>query len=774
MATITTQTIKVDLTPGRVYPVLHVSQGDVGLEALEFYIYQNGQPYPIPSEVTAINIDGMTPVGVFSYACTWSGNVVTAGLTATMTAERGIDICELALYDSTNNKIGTCNFVIAVEESPFTNAHVSDSDMATIMAAATEVQQNTLLSKSWAVGDTGIRSGEDTNNSNYWADMSESWAVGGTGKRTGENTNNSEYWSTVSHEYANTVSYKKVFPNVAAMIADIALIDGQVCRTLGESVANDGKAAIYRMSTTVPLAEHVTLDNGLYAEKIYQFEDESFIAERVFRHIYYFDENGYTTYSAQGITNTGTTIITGGRVAADNSAQRIAEFQMDGTLIRVVTLTSSDLFHGNGLGYNAEDGMLYACGDGGKICVIDYTDFTIQRVLSTGLTSVLGVDCDAGKVYVYGYRVSGTYIIGTINTSSGAFTEICSFSVSNASIVLQDMAVKNGFAYICGNLNNKFIKLNLVSGDIDNVIELQAGDGMYPYGELESATFVGNQLYFISSVWYEGYQGVNGTYMQVFKSNIGGKAFKRSLFGQGIGSPTAYTRYVDASNTSLNPTGESDNAFESLPEIAAFFMYHNDSSGKQYRIIVAENQDLTGQVLLLSGVSAYIRLNHCSSGDLVLKNGNYYIRSANCNIYANAADVYIIQSTVNTYYHTFGNVVFGPSNTIQSYHFEMCSIVPNNGDDLKNISANAGLSNIYGTICLELKPGNITVTGSGWEDDVIGLPTPNTHRMAYLFYNGADGLLGTIWKRSDGKIKSSEAFTLVASNTLYLSGIATA
>ena len=109
MATITTQTIKVDLTPGRVYPVLHVSQGDVGLEALEFYIYQNGQPYPIPSEVTAINIDGMTPVGVFSYACTWSGNVVTAGLTATMTAERGIDICELALYDSTNNKIGTCN-----------------------------------------------------------------------------------------------------------------------------------------------------------------------------------------------------------------------------------------------------------------------------------------------------------------------------------------------------------------------------------------------------------------------------------------------------------------------------------------------------------------------------------------------------------------------------------------------------------------------------------------------------------------------------------------
>ena len=180
--------------------------------------------------------------------------------------------------------------------------------------------------------------------------------------------------------------------------------------------------------------------------------------------------------------------------------------------------------------------------------------------------------------------------------------------------------------------------------------------------------------------------------------------------------------------------------------------------------------DAISNALLKFLASVDIHLGHT----IVLKNGNYYIRSANCNIYANAADVYIIQSTVNTYYHTFGNVVFGPSNTIQSYHFEMCSIVPNNGDDLENISANAGLSNIYGTICLELKPGNITVTGSGWEDDVIGLPTPNTHRMAYLFYNGADGLLGTIWKRQDGKIKSSAAFTLVASNTLYLSGIATA
>lgn len=264
MATITTQTIKVDLTPGRVYPVLHVSQGDVGLEALEFYIYQNNQPYTIPSDVTAINIDGMTPVGVFSYPCTWSGNVVTAGLTATMTAERGIDICELALYDATNNKIGTCNFVIAVEESPFTNAHVSTSDMATIMAAASSAQQYELLSKSWAVGDTGIRTGEDTNNSEYWANISESWAIGGTGKRTGEDTNNSEYWSTISHQYANTISFK-TYDTVAQMKADTGLLDGGVCRTLGYYAPNDGGGAFYKIETSAPATHYETLTNGLYA-----------------------------------------------------------------------------------------------------------------------------------------------------------------------------------------------------------------------------------------------------------------------------------------------------------------------------------------------------------------------------------------------------------------------------------------------------------------------------------------------------------------------------
>lgn len=54
-------------------------------------------------------------------------------------------------------------------------------------------------SESWAVGGTGTRDGEDSNNAKYYSqhasDLSKSWAVGGTGVRPGENVNNSKYFA---------------------------------------------------------------------------------------------------------------------------------------------------------------------------------------------------------------------------------------------------------------------------------------------------------------------------------------------------------------------------------------------------------------------------------------------------------------------------------------------------------------------------------------------------------------------------------------------------
>lgn len=66
-----------------------------------------------------------------------------------------------------------------------------------------------VASKSWAIGGTGTRTGENTDNSKYYsqqsfgsATLSKSWAVGGTNTRSGEDTDNSEYYSLQSQKHS--------------------------------------------------------------------------------------------------------------------------------------------------------------------------------------------------------------------------------------------------------------------------------------------------------------------------------------------------------------------------------------------------------------------------------------------------------------------------------------------------------------------------------------------------------------------------------------------
>lgn len=214
MATITKQTIYLDLTPGRVFPVLHVSQGDTGLEALEFKLVQNGMVFNIPAAVTDIQINGTTPLGVFSYnhasGVNWSGNTVTAAVTQTMTEEAGMVVAELVLLDSAMHSLGSLNFLLSVEPSPYIGAHVSVSDMASISASLNAAQQNFLMSKSWAVGDTGLRDGEATNNSKYWAgvaeDEKELAAQYGSGLKAQVDTNSARITQEVNDRSAAVLS----------------------------------------------------------------------------------------------------------------------------------------------------------------------------------------------------------------------------------------------------------------------------------------------------------------------------------------------------------------------------------------------------------------------------------------------------------------------------------------------------------------------------------------------------------------------------------------
>lgn len=63
------------------------------------------------------------------------------------------------------------------------------------------------LARSWAKGDTGMRPGEGTDNSAYYAGLAHSWSSGGVGIRPDEATNNAYYWAGQAEHYAEEAEH---------------------------------------------------------------------------------------------------------------------------------------------------------------------------------------------------------------------------------------------------------------------------------------------------------------------------------------------------------------------------------------------------------------------------------------------------------------------------------------------------------------------------------------------------------------------------------------
>ena len=68
---------------------------------------------------------------------------------------------------------------------------VADEAESVAITSQASAKANADKSKSYAVGATGTRTGEDTDNSEYYKKLSQSYAKGGSGARTGEATDNS-------------------------------------------------------------------------------------------------------------------------------------------------------------------------------------------------------------------------------------------------------------------------------------------------------------------------------------------------------------------------------------------------------------------------------------------------------------------------------------------------------------------------------------------------------------------------------------------------------
>ena len=222
------QTVNLQIIPNGVLPRVNVSQFDVGRQ-IQFKLYDGAVAYTIPTG-TEVRVDGIKPdKHGFSYDATWSGNTVTVTTTEQMTVLNGDIPCELRLIKNDDN-IGTLNFILAVEKSPIDgDTDISDTDIPAIIELATEqmeraeaaadnahdsevnakasedaaaLSETNAGNSATAAHDSELAAAASESNADGYATLAESWAVGGTDTRTGEDTNNSFYFSEISRDKA--------------------------------------------------------------------------------------------------------------------------------------------------------------------------------------------------------------------------------------------------------------------------------------------------------------------------------------------------------------------------------------------------------------------------------------------------------------------------------------------------------------------------------------------------------------------------------------------
>lgn len=133
------QETDLNVVPGGIIPVMHVSQYDVGRE-LKFVLYDGYDTADITTGMT-VTIEGTKPDGHgFQYSGVLDQSTHTATFVTTeqMTVLAGAIECKLTLYLN-SQRIGTALFILDVEKAGINySTIISDTELPLIIAQATE------------------------------------------------------------------------------------------------------------------------------------------------------------------------------------------------------------------------------------------------------------------------------------------------------------------------------------------------------------------------------------------------------------------------------------------------------------------------------------------------------------------------------------------------------------------------------------------------------------------------------------------------------------
>jgi hypothetical protein len=176
------QTIKLNLIPGSVLPVVNVSQYDVGRH-FALQVYEGATAYDLTGK--DIQIRGTKPDGNgFAYdstdgAISVSTNTVTVTTLQQMTAVGGQTMAELRITSGTTI-LGTINFILDVEHSALSDdTPISETEIPAIERDMQDqvdaAEASALESEGYAVGtQDGVPVGPDSpyyhNNAKWYSD----------------------------------------------------------------------------------------------------------------------------------------------------------------------------------------------------------------------------------------------------------------------------------------------------------------------------------------------------------------------------------------------------------------------------------------------------------------------------------------------------------------------------------------------------------------------------------------------------------------------------
>lgn len=118
----------------------------------------------------------------------YAASASAAAQTATQKASEAKTSADNALA-SANTAVSAANSAVGIEASALNSANSASTSASNSATYATESSTQATLSRSWAVGGTGSRTGEDTNNAKYWAEVAQGSASGGDMMKSVYDTN---------------------------------------------------------------------------------------------------------------------------------------------------------------------------------------------------------------------------------------------------------------------------------------------------------------------------------------------------------------------------------------------------------------------------------------------------------------------------------------------------------------------------------------------------------------------------------------------------------